>query len=207
MANIQHANLPEDKLHEVKGASTASADTWLKAVGDGTTTFDNLPTHTFVVLDTLSDASTNDQTLSAIDTELQIDFSGTSFSSAGGSMSIETDGTVTFNEDGVYHLSASATVGRDVNAGSTLLGLSGRLNGTQIGYTDVVALDADSDVFTIEMVSTIAQFTAGDEFTFNLARFTNGAGNAGLVFTPITLAGWADANSIRFTFSKLGINQ
>lgn len=40
---IQHRNIPDAERHEVKGASTAPANSVLLANGDGTTSFDRIP--------------------------------------------------------------------------------------------------------------------------------------------------------------------
>lgn len=39
MPDIQHANIPDEFLHEAKHAEQASANTFLRAKGDGTTEF------------------------------------------------------------------------------------------------------------------------------------------------------------------------
>ncbi|QXN67707.1 hypothetical protein [Vibrio phage VP41s3] len=47
MAEIQHSNIPDEFLHEAKHASNASANTFLRAKGDGTTEFVHLTLGSF----------------------------------------------------------------------------------------------------------------------------------------------------------------
>lgn len=44
MADVEHSQLPDDLLHEPKGASTASAGTVYVADGAGSGSFEKLPT-------------------------------------------------------------------------------------------------------------------------------------------------------------------
>ncbi|MGJ8839440.1 hypothetical protein AB9H28_23845, partial [Salmonella enterica subsp. enterica serovar Kentucky] len=72
MADLQHATLPEALLHEPKGASVASNDTWLKANGDGTTSFEALPSVAPVITDSINLEYYTNQTLSTQGSELKI---------------------------------------------------------------------------------------------------------------------------------------
>ncbi|AII27127.1 hypothetical protein [Vibrio cholerae] len=47
MADLQHQNIPDEYLHEVKGAVNAPVNTFLRAKGDGTTEFVELTNESF----------------------------------------------------------------------------------------------------------------------------------------------------------------
>ncbi|WJJ54294.1 hypothetical protein [Vibrio phage JPW] len=56
MADLQHQNIPDEYLHEVKGAVNAPINTFLRAKGDGTTEFvplnnESFPTPTGISID------------------------------------------------------------------------------------------------------------------------------------------------------------
>ena len=205
MADIQHANIPEAQLHETKGASTASANTWLGANGDGTATFQSLPFE-FKIEDSYDAQSFDDQTLAALGTELQVTL-GDAATSPGGSVSVAADGTITINQDGVYFVSADGSCSRDTSTGFTELAFSLRIGGTQVGRSSVVGLESADIAVTAPVTSSeILSLEAGTQLTYHMRRIAGTtSGNAGLTQTTITDANWGDAPSARVGISKLSI--
>lgn len=66
MADVEHSQLPDELLHEPKGASTAAAGTVYVADGAGSGSFTKLPTTsldmTLVSVDTITTPSTTVET-------------------------------------------------------------------------------------------------------------------------------------------------
>lgn len=207
MADIQHAAIPDANLHECKGAATASAGQFHIAVGDGTATFQDYSqtTSQFRVLDELEFDSFIDQTVSANDEEIQITFGETAGSSDNGSMSIAADGTITFNEAGVYHISVSGNAGRATSAGFSEVAFAARVNGVQVGRSSPVSIDSASDAFAAPIdVSYITNIpAAGVQLTYHMLGLDL-AGVTGLYTVPIANVNWSDAPSARINITKLG---
>lgn len=107
MAGIQHKDIVDANLHEVKGAVNAANNTWLKANGNGTTSFAALPTATLSITDSITSSLSTDQELPAT-TETKILLS--SGTSPEGAISIASNGTVTLNRTGVYLIRLVANV-------------------------------------------------------------------------------------------------
>lgn len=207
MADLQHASLPEALLHEAKGAAGASAGQVLTGTGTGTATFQDLPQSNLVVEDTLVDASYADQLLANEGDTARIVFSGTSFNSPNGHMSMGANGIITINTDGVYHVSIQAEAGRTTNAGFVTLGFSSRKNGVQENPTTLMSID-DSTAASSARVSgsSLAEFKAGDEISYFQARVAGGnTGEAGITTQAITIPAWQDVASSRVVVTKLGV--
>lgn len=209
MADIQHANISDDQLHECKGAATATLGQVLTATGAGTATFQNLPDDqigTLTILDELEDSSSATQYVNANGAELQVTFSGTAFNSPNGSMSINAAGDITFNETGLYHVSISGSAGRETSGGFSEVAFSARANGSQIGETTALSIDSASDVFAAPIdVSYITEIPApGVVLNYHLLG-VDVTGNTGLRPTTIGTAGWNDVPSARVNITKLGV--
>lgn len=209
MADIQHASLTDEFLHEAKGAAAATSGHVLTATGVGTATFQALPTDeigTLTIQDELEDSSTVNQFVTANGEELQITFSGNAFNSPNGSMSMAADGTITFNEAGVYHVSISGSAGRSTSVGYSEVAFSARSNGSQIGETTAISMSNTQDAFAAPIdVSYITEIpTPGVTLNYHILGVDLN-GDTGLRPTPIATAGWSDVPSARINIVKLGV--
>ncbi|CAM0101116.1 hypothetical protein PODOV005v1_10035 [Vibrio phage PS32B.2] len=205
MADLNHSTLTDDKLHQPKGASTASLNQVLTSNGDGTTRFADLPEELFTVLDDISSESVVSQTLDTAGTELQVAF-GAAATSPNGSVSIATDGTITFLEDGVYYVNVRALAGRSVSTSTSTLGFSGRANGTQVGSTVPITLDNAADGFNISVADTsVVEVTAGTTYSYHMRLFDDGGGDNGIFFVDYATAGWNNTPSARISIRKIGL--
>lgn len=202
MADLNHSTLTDEKLHQPKGASSASLNQVLTSNGDGTTRFADIPTQNLIQADGIETYSIIAQELAAIDNTLKIAFNPAGETSPGGSMTVAPDGTVTFNETGVYSLELSLSCSRTTNAGVTTLILNSEVNGTISNTSRAITLDsADESLSLGANFNGVFSVTAGDVLHFNLLRSTNGGGNAGLY--PITVAN-VNFNDVPSAFLRLG---
>lgn len=207
MANIQHANIPDANLHEAKGAASAPENTWLKADGLGATSFQPLPPKKLSAVDSISGSSLANQYISSVGSEIQVDFGGAQVS-PNGSMSLAADGTLTFNQNGVYEINSSAIAGRTTNTGSADLCFNIRLNGAQIGRTFALSLDNADDTFVAPLSSTVTiEAQAGDVLTHHVGRYAGtDSGDAGVKYIPIAgLTNWSDAASTYLRIAKIEV--
>ena len=207
MADVQHATLPDNQLHYPKGAAGASANTWLRANGDGTTSFTTLPTPTFDFQDSVTSISTATQWLTSTDTEAVILFDTQNIISPQGSVTINLDGTIVFNETGVYEVAASGSCGRDAGSGVATLLFSARINDTQIGRTYEVSIDSANDSAAVPIAnSTLLSVEAGDTLTYHMRREGSAVGNAGLrPYITTAVSGWGDVASAHVSVSLVGV--
>lgn len=207
MADIQHVDIPDSQLHEVKGAASATANTWLKANGSGGTTFEALPGKKLAAVDALSGSSNSNQYLSSVGSEAVVNFGGAQ-SSPANSMTLAADGTLTFNEAGIYEINSSAIAGRTTNTGEVDLCFSIRYNGVQTGRTFVLSLDSSSDTFAAPLSSTVTiEASVGDVITHHVGRYAGtSSGDAGVKAVPVTgLTGWSDAASTYLRVAKIEV--
>jgi len=207
MADIQHLNIPDNQLHEVKGAAGASDNTWLKAHGNGTATFQTLPAIDLVITDSLATESTISQTLDTVDTELQISL-GPVDNSPGGAISVAADGSVTINESGLYSITGFIFAARTTSTGVSTLGLCSRANGVQFGPTFPIVLDSSNADNIISVGGAGAVYIpAGTVLTYHLRLFEDGGGDNGIFPNAYATAGWLDTPSARLIVYKLGATQ
>lgn len=205
MADIQHASLPEERLHQPKGASTAAADTWMRANGDGTTTFSSLPTSELQVVDSISSLSLAAQQLASEGDEAQITF-GTPETSASGSISIGSGGSVTFNESGLYSITLARNVTRSANNGINVVAFSVRVNGVQVTSTSLASLDNADPGLSLGSTGTgLLQATAGDVLTYHMLYLDGSVGTIGISPATVSTTGWDDVPSAQIFVSKLEV--
>lgn len=209
MAEINHSSLVDDsKIHQPRGASTAAANTWLRANGDGTTSFTTLPadpTYTFAVEDSLTGSSFVDQELTSNGDESEITF-GAAQTSPNGALSLAANGDITINEDGVYAIVIARNAGRSTNSGINSVAFSSRLNGVQAATSSIISLDnSDAGTTVGNSVSGIVALSAGDVVSHHMLYASGNSGNVGVYTQSLTPATWEDVPSARVTITKLGI--
>lgn len=205
MADLDHADLPEELLHEPKGASTASFNTWCRANGDGTTTFTALPEETLLANDSLTSTSTVNQLLTSAGDSATVAF-GSAATSSGGSISISSAGVITFNETGVYAINVRGFFGRTSSTGVSTVLVSGFTNGVQSGATVPVNLDDDEIGFDVDIAdSSIISVSAGTTLDYRMYLKVDDGGESGLVTTTHAGTGFNTTPSARVTIRKLEV--
>lgn len=211
MAELNHSSLVDDsKIHQPRGASTAAANTWLRANGDGTTSFTTLPadpTYTFAVEDSLTGTSFTNQELTTQGDEAELTF-GAAQTSPNGALSLAANGDLTINEDGVYAIVIARNAGRTTSAGVNSVAFSSRINGVQpdSASSTIISLEsADAGTTVGNSVSGIVPLSNGDVLSHHMYYAVGSSGNVGVYTQALAPAGWADVPSARITVTKLGI--
>lgn len=204
MAELNHSTLSDSKIHQPKGASTASLNQVLTSNGDGTTRFADIPNKALLVLEELVAESTIEQTLDTVDTEVQVTF-GTGAASSGGNISVTSAGTVSLAE-GVYAITMEAQTSRTDNTSKSVLGFASRVDGTQTNITIPVTLDnVEADVKVATTLSEVVEVVGGTSYSVHMRLFETTTGDAGLYSTDYATSAWGNTPSARITIRKLGI--
>lgn len=232
---IYHSNISDAYLHEAKGSAGASVGQLLTANGDGTSTFQDFNGYgegaatdgqvlaadgaggasfedpntlvEFAISDSVSSFSTVDQLVASAGDTTTIVFGTSDVTSPNGSVTIDSAGLVTFNEDGVYEVQAIGNTGRTTGTGVSTIAFRQVYNGSPIGNPEVISMDnADpssaSPIFNVDIV----EATAGDNFSFELGLEVDDGGSSGLVATTLTsLTGWGTVPSARIAVRKLEV--
>lgn len=135
----EHKSIPNDQLHEVKGASSARAGEFLKGRGDGTSEFS--PAKVKFIDEMVSEVVTQ-QTVQLDGTPLNIAavVPGTS---SGGSIQGTSDGKLKFNDIGVFNVVGYVNVLVEGTKGDTVtLAFRAVNGGTQLTSTKLETLEA-----------------------------------------------------------------
>ena len=190
---MEHKDIPDAQLHQIKGAASASSGQVPIATGSGTTVFGfldwtqvaNKPTSSGYQAK-LSAFSSVNQNPSAVDTPLQITF-GSAQTTA--DVSISAAGVITFNTSGNYLIDIFLRFGRSTSAGNAILLNRILKNGAQILNSNGVILSAATQTipFSAAIPLTMA---AGDTITMQVARDSAGTNDGGLFVVSPTIAGW-----------------
>lgn len=205
MADVQHVSLPDALLHQPKGAASAAVDTWMRANGDGTTSFTPLPTFELIGTDVLVSESTVDQLLVNEDDQATVAF-GPAAISTGGSVSIDANGVITFNETGLYSLSVRGFFGRTSSAGVSTVLVAGFLNGVQSDSTVPVNLDDDDVGFDVSVTdSRVVYLPAGTTLDYRIYLENDAGGEAGLITSTHAGTGFDATPSAKITIRKLEV--
>lgn len=150
MADLQHATLPEDRLHYPKGASTAANGTFNQANGDGTTSWVDLPAQAVSVTDRLEGAHAanqiqrGDQPGGIAPKILLLGGGGVS---PNGSIEIDANGRVTFNEDGAYMVRVNGNIGRRNSTNTVISAVDAvvRKNGARFSFPQTFTIGPTDD--------------------------------------------------------------
>ena len=190
---MEHKDIPDAQLHQIKGAVSASSGQVPIATGSGTAAFGfldwsqvaNKPTASGYE-SKLSSFSSVNQNPSAVDTPLQITF-GSAQSTA--DVSISSAGVITFNTSGNYLIDIFLRFGRSTSAGNAILLNRILKNGAQILNSNGLILSAATQTipFSAAIPLTMA---AGDTMTMEVARDSAGTNDGGLFVVSPTIAGW-----------------
>lgn len=190
---MEHKDIPDAQLHQIKGAVSASSGQVPIATGSGTAVFGfldwtqvaNKPTSSGYQAK-LSAFSSVNQNPSSVDTPLQITF-GSAQTTA--DVSVSAAGVITFNTSGNYLIDIFLRFGRSTSTGNAILLNRILKNGAQILNSNGVILSAATQTipFSAAIPLTMA---AGDTITMEVARDSAGTNDGGLFVVSPTIAGW-----------------
>ena len=190
---MEHKDIPDAQLHQIKGAASASSGQVPIATGSGTAAFGfldwsqvaNKPTASGYQ-SKLSSFSSVNQNPSAVNAPLQITFGS---AQATADVSISAAGVITFNTAGNYLIDIFLRFGRSTSTGNAILLNRILKNGAQILNSNGVILSAATQTipFSAAIPLTMA---AGDTMTMEVARDSAGTNDGGLFVVSPTIAGW-----------------
>lgn len=190
---MEHKDIPDAQLHQIKGAASASSGQVPIATGSGTTVFGfldwtqvaNKPTSSGYQAK-LSAFSSVNQNPSAVDTPLQITLGSAQTTT---DVSVSAAGVITFNTSGNYLIDIFLRFGRSTSTGNAIVLNRILKNGAQILNSNGVILSAATQTipFSAAIPLTVA---AGDTITMEVARDSSGTNDGGLFVISPTIAGW-----------------
>lgn len=190
---MEHKDIPDAQLHQIKGAVSASSGQVPIATGSGTAAFGfldwsqvaNKPTASGYE-SKLSSFSSVNQNPSAVDTPLKITFGS---AQATADVSISAAGVITFNTSGNYLVDIFLRFGRSTSTGNAIILNRILKNGAQILNSNGLILSAATQTipFSAAIPLTMA---AGDTMTMEVARDSAGTNDGGLFAVSPTIAGW-----------------
>lgn len=190
---MEHKDIPDAQLHQIKGAASASAGQVPIATGSGTAAFGfldwskvtNKPTASGYE-SKLSSFSSVNQNPSAVNTPLKITFGP---AQATADVSISAAGVITFNTSGNYLVDIFLRFGRSTSTGNAIILNRILKNGAQILNSNGLILSAATHTipFSAAIPLTMA---AGDTITMEVARDSAGTNDGGLFVVSPTIAGW-----------------
>lgn len=190
---MEHKDIPDAQLHQIKGAASASSGQVPIATGSGTTTFGFLSWSQIANKPTasgyeskLSSFSSVNQNPSAVNTPLQITFGSPQTTT---DVSISAAGVITFNTSGNYLIDIFLRFGRSTSTGNAIIMNRILKNGAQILNSNGMILSAATQTipFSAAIPLTMA---AGDTMTMEVARDSAGTNDGGLFVVSPTIAGW-----------------
>lgn len=190
---MEHKDIPDAQLHQIKGAASASSGQVPIATGSGTAAFGfldwsqvaNKPTASGYE-SKLSSFSSVNQNPSAVNAPLQITFGS---AQATADVSISAAGVITFNTSGNYLVDIFLRFGRSTSTGNAIILNRILKNGAQILNSNGLILSAATQTipFSAAIPLTMA---AGDTMTMEVARDSAGTNDGGLFVVSPTIAGW-----------------
>ena len=149
----------------------------------------------------LSSSSTANQEPSGLDTVLQVTF-GAASGTPSDPVQLAADGTITFNEAGLYLFNGFGNFERQGPSGGVSVTLFRALiNGSQVGVIKAVELDSTGVMIPYE-VTTPIQANAADTLTWEILRDSSGVDQGGL-YTHTTLSAWDDVPSASINIYRL----
>ena len=190
---MEHKDIPDAQLHQIKGAVSASSGQVPIATGSGTAVFGfldwtqvaNKPTSSGYQAK-LSAFSGVNQNPSAVNTPLQITFGSAQTTT---DVSISAAGVITFNTSGNYLIDIFLRFGRSTSTGNAIIMNRILKNGAQILNSNGLILSAATQTipFSAAIPLTMA---AGDTITMEVARDSSGTNDGGSFVISPTIAGW-----------------
>jgi len=138
MADIEHRNIPDSELHEPKGASTALVGQVYTSDGAGSGSWQIPPsvdpTNISInrLIDAESVAASQEPTGTGEANAIQVEF-GPALNTASDKVQLLADGTLRFNQAGLYRIKITLMYGRTGGAGVSELRFRVLVAGTQAG--------------------------------------------------------------------------
>ena len=195
---MQHKDIVDSELHEVKGAAGATdPQAALFATGSGSTTFrkityadlDGAPSLTVGTGVAIEAVSLVNQTPTAADTDYKVTFGAASTTDL---VDLSATGDITFLNPGTYIIEVILNCGRYSGSTAAFLYIIEKLNGTQIGEKlkrlRISGTETTSSSRPV-MINTTINVAVNDVYTVNLVKSnTNGVGL--IAGTMPVVSGW-----------------
>ena len=178
---------------------------------DSTKTFEfsNISSYIKTTLDlgvtnVLSGFSTSNQEPSGLDSAIQIEF-GAAQKTASDPVMLAVDGTITFNQTGLYLINGFGNFERQGSSGGvSVTAWRALLDGSQIGVTKAVDLSGTGIMVPYEITVPLTIETADTVLTYEIMRDSSGVNQGGL-YTHTLLGGWSNVPSASINIYKVGI--
>lgn len=190
---MEHKDIPDAQLHQIKGAASASSGQVPIATGSGTAPFGFLDWSQIANKPTasgyeskLSSFSSVNQSPSAVNTPLQITFGSAQTTT---DVSISAAGVITFNTSGNYLIDIFLRFGRATSTGNAILLNRILKNGAQILNSNGLILSAATQTIPFSAAIPLTM-TAGDTLRMEVARDSAGTNDGGLFVISPTVPGW-----------------
>lgn len=197
---IQHKDIPEANLHEVKGAAASTSGQLLTSVGGSSVWADPVDQIAGMTITRVIDAESTaaSQLPAGLDTPLQIEF-GPLVSTTDATLSAA--GALTINTTGTYRIKVSVELGRSGGAGTSVMFLRALVNGVQAGRSIVYKITSatQTNSFNDEAWLTLP---AGTVITYELIRDSAGSNDGGLYKDSTTVLSWSDSPSAALRVEK-----
>lgn len=149
----------------------------------------------------LSAASFSNQLPSDTVTPIQVNFGAAQSTDF---LDLAADGTITFKQKGNYAIIIQGIFSRTGSSGQVAqINFRGTLNGTDVGYTQHLALDKEDQAYPYERTQPITA-AKDDVLRFYIARDSSGVNLGGLYTYTISTSGWSNAPSAAIIVFKLG---
>lgn len=202
---MEHKDIPDAQLHQIKGAASASAGQVPIADGSGGTAFGyldwtqvaNKPV-TNGYQPVLSTFSAVNQSPSAVNTPLQVTF-GIAQTTA--DVSVSATGVFTFHKPGNYLFDVFLRFGRTTATGNAILLNRILKNGAQILNSNGLSLSASAQTLAFSAAIPL-NMSAGDTLTMEIARDSAGTNDGGLFVVSPSIGGWSIVPSATLVVNK-----
>lgn len=202
---MEHKDIVDAQLHQIKGAASASAGQVPIATGSGTSPFGfldwtqiaNKPvSNGYQAI--LSAYSSINQSPSAVNTPLQVVFGSPQTTS---NVSISAAGVVTFHTPGNYMMDIFLRFGRTTTTGNAIILNRILKNGAQILNSNGVSMSAAAQTTAFSAAIPMVM-SAGDTLTMEIVRDSAGANDGGLLVISPTIGGWSIVPSATLVVNK-----
>lgn len=202
---MEHKDIVDAQLHQIKGAASASAGQVPIATGSGTTTFGfvdwaqvaNKPVSNGYQ-SVFGAYSSINQNPTAVNTPLQVVF-GTPQTTP--NVSISATGVVTFHTPGNYMMDIFLRFGRTTATGNAVILNRILKNGSQILNSNGVFMSAAAQTTAFSAAIPMVM-SAGDTLTMEIVRDGAGANDGGLLIISPTIGGWSIVPSATLVINK-----
>lgn len=195
-----HSTLTGADLHEVKGASSATAGQVYRADGIGSAGFVNPTSLTNIqYASTLTNFNSAAINPSVVDVAITAGFDATVFNA---DVNLNSSGLMTILSSGLFDFTFNANIGRANATGNAIVATRLLINGTQFGFTQASLLATNQSSRPVQFRVTRA-FNTGDTVQVQVMRDSAGNNDGGFLPQAITLGTWGDGPSYFVRVSKI----